>query len=130
MRRVSAENERALEQHFVDLLRAPAVRVEALPVRPIGVLVREAEAEELRRPERNVRLDGSLLPGVHGELRPVVPHASGPAAEGLRFGAQVPAEPVALALSHEIDETARARPVPPVPGHPNAALTPVRGRMA
>src|SRR3989441_3783968 len=109
MRGVGAENERALEEHFVHLLRAPAVRVGALAVGPIGVLVREAEAEELRRPERDVGLDGSLLPWVRGELRPVVPHARSPAAEGLHLAADVPAEAVTLALLDEIDETVAVR---------------------
>src|SRR3989454_822233 len=101
---VRPEDERALEENLVDSLRAPVVRVGSLAVGPIGVLVREAEAEELRRPEGDVGVDGSLLPRVRRELRPVVPDARRPAPERLDLGARVPAEAVLLPLGDAVDD--------------------------
>src|SRR5439155_541700 len=99
---VRSENERALEENLVDSLRAPVVRVGGLAVGAIGVLVCEVEAEELRRSERNVGLDGSLLPRGRWELRSVVPDARRSAPEQLHLGARVPTETVALTLPNEI----------------------------
>src|SRR5947199_9048664 len=95
MRRVGAEDERALEQHLVRDPRAAAVAGEVHRPVALGALVGEPEAQELRGPERDVRLDRPLAPGQQRELRPVVTHASPPAAPWLGFAARIPAAAVA-----------------------------------
>src|SRR5437016_3367452 len=65
---VGAQNERALEEHLVHVPGAAAVGVEAVSMIAVGVFIREPEAQELRRPERDVGLDRALAPRVDGEL--------------------------------------------------------------
>src|SRR5436309_15977047 len=105
MRRMGAEDERCLEQDLVQLPRARVVQVERVASlgTAVRVLVRDPEAQELRRPECQVRLYRPLPAGIHRVLRPVVADAAGPAAEGLRLEAGVPAEVIALALVDHVD---------------------------
>src|SRR5262249_51058468 len=64
--RMGAENERGLEEELVYRASAAAVEVEGLAgLRgALRVLVGQAEAEELRRPERDVGLDRPFHPRV------------------------------------------------------------------
>src|SRR5260370_7308089 len=99
MRRVGAHDERGLEEDLIHLPGAPAVVGEAVPVGPLGVLVAEAEAEELRRHEREVRSDRPLTPAHDRVLGPVIAEARGPAGEltgahRLHPPAHLPAPPV------------------------------------
>src|SRR2546430_44092 len=80
-----------------------AVGGEAVSMIAVGVFIREPEAQELRRPERDVGLDRALAPRVDGELGPVVADAARPATEGLHLEAGVPAEAILLALLDQID---------------------------
>src|SRR5437762_3288061 len=100
---VGAQNERALEEHLVHVPGAAAVGVEAVSMIAVGVFIREPEAQELRRPERDVGLDRALAPRVDGELGPVVADAARPATEGLHLETGVPAEAILLALLDQID---------------------------
>ena len=62
MRRVGAQDERGLEQDLVHLAGARLVVRDPIPLIPLGVLVAEPEAEELRGHEGHVRTgrpDGS-----------------------------------------------------------------------
>src|SRR2546422_4636376 len=110
VRRMGAEDERALEEDLVHPPGARVVQVEGVASlrAAVGVLVRQPEAQELRRPEREIRLDRPLLTGIHRVLRPVVADAAGPTAEGLHLEPGVPAEVIALTLVDLID---RAVPV-------------------
>src|SRR3989442_14260127 len=95
MRRVGAEDERALEQHLVRDPRAAAVAGEVHRPVALGALVGEPEAQELRGRERDVRLDRPLAPGHQCELRPVVSHPARPTAPWLDFLALLPSKAVA-----------------------------------
>src|SRR5690349_5791770 len=100
VRRMGAQDERGLEEDLVDLPGAPAVVGEAGTVGALGVLVAQAEAEELRRHEREVGADRPLAPAHQRILGPVVAQPGGPAgelpgAERLDLAAHVPAPAVA-----------------------------------
>src|SRR5258706_10030484 len=105
MRRVGAEDERCLKEDLVQLPGAGVIQVERIASlgTAVGVLVRDREAEELRRPEREVGLYRPSPSGILGVLRPVVANPAGPAAEGLDLEAGVPAEVIALALVDHVD---------------------------
>src|ERR1044071_1531418 len=79
VRRMGAQDERGLEEDLVDLAGARVVVGEAVAVRPLGVLVAEAEAEELGGHEREVGTDRPLPPAHDRVLGPVVAEAGGPA---------------------------------------------------
>src|SRR5213594_4292891 len=142
MRRVGAEDERALEQHLVRDPRAAAVAGEVHRPVALGALVGEPEAQELRGPERDVRLDRPLAPGHQRELRPVVTHAARPAAPWLDFQARIPAEAVARAslrpggaglvedldLPDSVRSRSSTRPAPP--GRRDARATASAGMRA
>src|SRR5262245_64315149 len=93
---MGAQDERGLEQDLVHGAGAPAVEVELIAglAGPLGVLVAQAEAEKLGRPEGDVGSEGPLPSGLHGELRVVVASAERPTAPRLDLTVEVPAEPV------------------------------------
>src|SRR6266542_1032383 len=93
VRRMGAEDERALQEDLVHPSRTqPRLRRQRMGA--LGVLVADAELEELRGHERQIRLHGPLPSGIERILRPVVAHASGPAPERLHLGVGVPAEAI------------------------------------
>src|SRR2546422_11084979 len=91
---MGAQNERGLEEQLVHDPTAAAVAVEAgqVAMGTLGVLVAEAEAQEFRREEADVRADGPLVAGTVGILRRVVPYAERPASPGLQLPPAVPAK--------------------------------------
>src|SRR5438128_1963738 len=91
MRGMRAEDERRLEEQLVDVARARLVRREAEVLRSLRELVAETEAQELRRVEAQIRLEGPLA-AANRQLGVVVPHAARPASERLELGERVPPE--------------------------------------
>src|SRR5713101_9309491 len=102
MRRMGAEDERGLEENLVYLPGASSVVREprvATALRALGVLVAEAEPQELRRHEAQIGLHRPLLPGIDRVLCPVVPESGRPAAERadaerLHLSVRVPSAPL------------------------------------
>src|SRR6185503_4190667 len=119
--RMRAENEARLEEDLVHDARAAAVVRPGDPVRPVGVLVGEAEAEELGRLERHVRLRRPFAARRGGVLRPVVPEAERPALPRLELRVGVPApalagarpahvgDPVAVGVAGDVDLPVREK---------------------
>src|SRR4030095_1193516 len=97
-----AQDERSLEEEFVGDPTGTAVEIEAFAVRPIGVLVGQAETQKLRGKEAHVRFDGPLPTGIHGVLRRVVADPERPSAPGLQLTPAVPPEAVSGSLLAEI----------------------------
>src|SRR5262245_47412930 len=93
---MGAENERGLQEKLVHRAGAAAIQVEEIAgLRgALRVLVGQAEAQELRGPERDVRLDRPFHAGVLRELRPVISHTAGHPAPRLHLAAEVPAPAV------------------------------------
>src|SRR5919198_5973401 len=109
MRGMRAENERGLEKQLVDQTRAAAVarRIEALL--PVRVLVRQPEAQELRREEAHVWLHGPLPARRIRILRRIVARAERPAPPRLQLRPRVPAEALTPLLLEEIDDAILVR---------------------
>src|SRR5882672_2388147 len=97
VRGMRAQDERRLEEDFVRRLGRRVVQVERgdRGSGTLGVLVGETEAQELRGPEGDVRLDRPFEAGLVRELGGVVTRAERPPSEGLQLALQVPAEGVA-----------------------------------
>src|SRR4029453_9459252 len=103
MGRMGTENERGLEEPLVHVLGASAVVLKAqiaAALRALSVLVADAEAQELRWHEAQIRLHRPLCPRIDRKLRPVVAEPEGPAAESaeaerLQLAVHVPAVPLA-----------------------------------
>src|SRR5262249_47283626 len=108
---MSAQDERRLEEDLVLDPRAPdAGERTATGGVALCVLVAEPEAEELGGPERQIRLDGPLMPGRRRVLRGVVLEAgrepAEPAgAERLDLAEEIPADPVERLLLRHIIRT-------------------------
>src|SRR5258706_5186869 len=100
MRRVGAEDERCLKEDLVQLPGAGVIQVERIASlgTAVGVLVREPEAEELRRPEREVWLYRPFPTGILGVLRPVVANPAGPSASAHDLETRVPATQTSLVI--------------------------------
>src|SRR5438093_4359866 len=105
MRRMGAENERGLEEPFVHdpTAAAVAVEVEQVAMRALGVLVAQAEPQELGGIETHVRLDGPLIPWVRRILRRVIACAERPPPPWLHLAPAVPAEAVARLFLERIE---------------------------
>src|SRR6185503_3962018 len=100
MRRMGAQDEGGLEEDLVHLPGARLVVAEAVAGGALGVLVAQAEAQELGRAERDERPHRPLAPAHDRVLGPVVAEAGAEAAqpaglERLHLAARVPAPAVA-----------------------------------
>src|SRR5258706_5485127 len=131
--RMRAENEARLEEDLVHHARAPAVVRPGDPVRPVGVLVGEAEAQEFGRLEGHVGLHRPFTARRGRVLRPVVPEAERPALPGLELRIRVPSpalpgprpahvvDPVAIGVAPDVDLPAREQRLP---GQPEQRVPP------
>src|SRR5262249_18868206 len=124
---MSAHDERRLEEDLVLDPSAPDARQRTATGRvALRVLVAEAETEELGGPERQIRLDGPLMPRRRRVLRVVVLEtgretAQPAGAEWLDLTEEIPADPVErlrlryivraddVDLTHLVQELARHR---------------------
>src|SRR5262249_13628967 len=100
VRGVRAQDKGRLEEDLVDGLCRRIVLVERCDLCPIalGVLVGQPEAQELRGPEGDIRLDRPFEARLGRKLRRIVARSERPPPPRLQFTVEVPAEGVARTL--------------------------------